>query len=228
MNDAELRKIQDALNSNGHKKYCVWAHDSLDATELTIREYYACLDSAKDEKPIQEFLTNQPWMLVAEEGGQCRWVIPQKSLAGKFFPDFLVGRLDSTGLKWKLIELQSPRTRLFTKKDRPADQLREGIEQVQRWRRWLRNNRDMACRSPAQDGLGLVSIDYNTYGLVIIGRASDRDEYNREHLEQLCWENRIWIHSYDWLARQAHSRIAARREFGKGACEECQDADHQG
>jgi hypothetical protein len=67
-------------------------------------------------------------------------------------------------------------------KDRPADQLREGIEQVQRWRRWLKNNRDTAVRSRAQDGLGLVSIGGDTYGLVIIGRASDREECNREYL----------------------------------------------
>jgi len=69
-------------------------------------------------------------MLTAEDGSQCRWVILQMSLSRKFFPDFLVGRLDSTGLNWTLIELQSPRAELFTKKDRPADQLREGIEQV--------------------------------------------------------------------------------------------------
>ena len=165
-------------------------------------------------------------MLAAEEGSQCRWVIPQMSLSGKFFPDFLVGRLDSTGLNWTLVELQSPRARLFTKKDRPADQLREGIEQVQRWRRWLKNNRDMAVRSRAQDGLGLVSIGGDTYGLVIIGRASDRDECNREHLSQLEWGNHIRIRSYDWLARQAHGRIESRNEFGDGKCEECQGVRH--
>ena len=150
MDDAELRKIRDTLNINGYQKYCVWASDSLDATESTIQEYCACLDSAEDEKPMQKFLTEHPWMLVAEEGGQCRWVIPQMSLGRKFFPDFLVGRLDSPGLNWKLVKIQSPRAQLFTKADRPADQLREGIEQVQRWRRWLKNNRDMACRSPAR------------------------------------------------------------------------------
>jgi Domain of unknown function (DUF4263) len=132
--------------------------------------------------------------------------------------------LDSTGLNWRLVELQSPRARLFTKKDRPADQLREGIEQVQRWRRWLKNNRDMAIRSKAQDGLGLVTIGGDTYGLVIIGRASDRDEYNREHLSQLAWENRIQTRSYDWLAREARGRIERRSEFGDGQCEECLDA----
>jgi hypothetical protein len=47
-------------------------------------------------------------MLTAEDGSQCRWVIPQMSLSRKFFPDFLVGRLDSTGLNWTLIESIPP------------------------------------------------------------------------------------------------------------------------
>jgi hypothetical protein len=224
VDDAALRRIQDALNDNGYQKYCAWADGSSDATESSIKDYCALLGAAEDEKPVQKFLTDQPWMLAAEEGSQCRWIIPQMSLSGKFFPDFLVGRLDSTGLNWTLVELQSPRARLFTKKDRPADQLREGIEQVQRWRRWLKNNRDMAIRPKAQDGLGLVTIGGDTYGLVIIGRASDRDEYNREHLSQLAWENRIKIRSYDWLAREARGRIEGRSEFGHGQCEECLDA----
>ena len=226
MDDAVLRRIQDALNSNGYQKYCAWADDSSDAVGSSVQDYCAVLDSAEDEKPLQAFLAAQPWMLAAEDGSQCRWVIPQMSLSGKFFPDFLVGRLDSTGPNWTLVELQSPRARLFTKKDRPADQLREGIEQVQRWRRWLKNNRDMAVRSRAQDGLGLVSIGGDTYGLVIIGRASDRDEYKREHLSQLEWGNHIRIRSYDWLARQARGRIESRNEFGDGKCDECQSACH--
>jgi hypothetical protein len=223
VDDATLRRIQDTLNDNGYQKYCAWADGRSDATESSIRDYCALLDSAENEKPLQEFLAGQPWMLTAEDGSRCRWVIPQMSLSRKFFPDFLVGRLDSTGLNWTLVELQNPRAELFTKKDRPADQLREGIEQVQRWRRWLKNNRDMAIRSRAQDGLGLVSIGGDTHGLIVIGRASDRDEYNREHLSQLAWESRIQIRSYDWLARQARRRIEARNEFGDGQCEECQD-----
>lgn len=221
MDDAALRQIQDALNDNGYQKYCAWADGSFDATESSIREYCALLDSAGDEKPLQGFLVGRPSMLTAEEGSQCRWVIPRMSLSRRFFPDFLVGRLDSAGLNWTVVELQSPRAELLTKTDRPADQLREGIEQVQRWRRWLKHNRDMAIRSRAQDGPGLVSIGADTYGLVVIGRASDRDEYNREHLSQLAWESHIQIRSYDWLARQARRRIEARDEFGDSQCEEC-------
>lgn len=162
MDDAALQRIQDALNDNGYQKYCAWPDDGSYEVGSSVQDYCAVLASAEDEKPLQGFLAAQPWMLAAEDGSQCRWVIPQMSLSGKFFPDFLMGRLDSTGLNWTLVELQSPRARLFTKKDRPADQLREGIEQVQRWRRWLKNNRDMAVRSRAQDGLGLVSIGRDT------------------------------------------------------------------
>jgi hypothetical protein len=64
-------------------------------TEQNIAEYCACLDRADSEKPLQEFLEAQPLLLTAEEGSQCRCVVPRKSLGGMFVPDFLVGRLHS-------------------------------------------------------------------------------------------------------------------------------------
>jgi hypothetical protein len=100
---AQLRELQDALNRNGYHKYCVWGHQALDATEQNIAEYCACLDRADSEKPLQEFLEAQPLLLTAEEGSQCRCVVPRKSLGGMFVPDFLVGRLHSPtfyGSQW--------------------------------------------------------------------------------------------------------------------------------
>jgi hypothetical protein len=57
MDDAALRRIQDALNDNGYQKYCAWADGSSDATESSIEDYCALLDAAEAEKPVQKFLT---------------------------------------------------------------------------------------------------------------------------------------------------------------------------
>jgi hypothetical protein len=222
MNDEELQNLADAVNRNGHQKYCVWGSPDLDATGQIVAEYEAVLAEATDEKPLQAYLSAHPQLLISEYGFQCRWVIPQASLARMFFPDFLVCRLDSTGLVWVLVELQSPRAELFmATRERPAEQLREGIYQILRWRRWLHNNLDMARRPVGEDGLGLIGITDQTRGLVIIGRENDRTEQNRQQLRQLAWDNHIDIRSYDWLAREARHRIERRSEGWPGKCEEC-------
>ncbi len=216
--------MADALNSYGYSKYCVHGSHALDVSEEEAQHYEAKLEAATDEKPLQGYLALHPQLLAVEDSGECRWVIPQQSLNGKFFPDFLVGRLDSPGLKWVLVELQSPRAQLFTQKGEPAAQLREGINQIERWRRWLENNLDEARRPPSLDGLGLIGINHASRGLVLIGRSSDRNDEIRERLWQLTWRHQIAIRSYDWLAREARKRIRERNDFGPGRCEECQRA----
>ncbi len=102
MDDAALRRIQDALNGNGYQKYCAWADDSSDAVGSSVQDYCAVLASAEDEKPLQAFLAAQPWMLAAEDGSQCRWVIPQMSLSGKFSRTFSWAGWTAPGLTGRL------------------------------------------------------------------------------------------------------------------------------
>jgi hypothetical protein len=216
-----LDRMADELNQNGYHKYCIWGDHRHDASARVAAEYTDVLNAAADERPLQKFLEKHPDLLIDAEGGHCRWVVPQKSLSGKFIPDFLICRLDSLGLNWTLVELQSPRAKLFTKKGEPAEQLREGLHQVTRWRIWLENNRDAARRKQNEDGLGLVGISAYSRGLVIIGREGDRTPANRDYLLRLRNESGIDIHSYDWLARDALIRISARDTYSKGVCVEC-------
>jgi hypothetical protein len=159
-------------------------------------------------------------MLVAELGMYCRWVLPRSSLAGKYVPDFLTARLYSSGLTWTLVELESPRAKLFTQDGRPSKQLNKGLAQISDWRTWLMNNQDMARRPKSQDGLGLLGITSMATGLVIIGREEDRSEEDQRRLQQVVFNYRSNIRSYDWLVRDAYARREFRAKFGKH-CDEC-------
>jgi hypothetical protein len=106
--------------------------------------------------------------------------------------------------------LQSPRTIFFNSKGFPGAQLNEGLSQIKQWRRWLENNIDYARRERAKNGLGLKEISPLSDGLILIGRAEQRDEQTRAKLKQFQFEDRIEVHSYDWLARQAEGRINFR------------------
>ncbi len=181
----------------------------LEISQSDIDDFRAVLSAATSERPLQAHLEKHPILLVQDlRGGHGRWVLPQKQLGSQFRSDFIIGARDSSGFQWTVVELQSPVVpRLFTKKGRNSEQLDEGIRQIRDWRRWLAENRDYANRPASRNGLGLPDIDDKVNGLVIIGRDGDRDDYDAQRLRQLAYDHRIEIHSYDWLVREAESRL---------------------
>jgi hypothetical protein len=143
---------------------------------------------------------------------------------GAFVPDFLAARTDSTGVRWTMIELQSPTATLFTRSGRPTKQLDEGLRQIRDWREWLMHNGEYARKPKASRGLGFNGLDHRADGLVIIGRGESRSTLDRQRLVPLAYESRIDIHSYDWLVREAQRRIEGRERreaSGESGCVDC-------
>lgn len=214
------KQVHEEFRQNGYENYCIWAAGGGDADEDVIAKYLEELESAKDERPIQRYLQEHPQLVLGEPWAQCRWVIPQPSLGGKYVPDFLVARLNSMGIIWTLVELESPRAPLFTE-GRPRKQLSKGLNQINDWRRWITNNQDTARRPRSQDGLGLTGITSMAGGAVLIGRDDQRTDDDRERIQQIYFQQQISIRSYDWLARDAKTRIQDRLEYPEEDCFEC-------
>ncbi len=190
-------------------RFLVWWDEIV---ETEVEAYKSILEQAADERPLQRHLADVPRLLVQHlHGGHGRWVIPQKRLGAEFIPDFVMGERYSGGLDWTLVELQSPKAKLFLSKGRMTEQLDEGIRQILEWRRWLDANRDYARRSRDENGLGLTGIDGQSEGLLLIGREADLSEKDRTRRKQLAYDHRISIHTYDWVTREATSRITELR-----------------
>ncbi|WP_133251882.1 Shedu anti-phage system protein SduA domain-containing protein [Actinomycetospora cinnamomea] len=218
--DRYLAAARDALNADGVARVCS-SDPGSEATEDEIEEYEQVLAAASDERPIQQFLERHPGMLTAEYGGQCRWIIPQPRLGNQWIPDFAVARLDSTGVVWTLVELQSPTASPFNSRGVPGRHLNEAITQLADWRQWLLRNADYAERPAAANGLGMIGLTYQVRGLILVGRQSQRDDTTREKLAYFMWEHRVAIHSYDWLAREAAGRLREIRDFPREAPCDC-------
>jgi hypothetical protein len=215
------RRVRGYLRDDGFDEYCVQHGD---AENADIGAYQAILDAATNESPLQQYLAQNPKLLIGEMGGHCRWVIPWRRLGSEFVPDFIIARMDSTGLNWTLVELQSPTVSLFNRDRRPSRHLQEGISQILDWRSWIAANRDYAQRRRAQNGLGLFDIDHTARGLVLMGGRTMSWIGDREQIRQLKSNLQIDIHSYDWLIREAQQRIEFRRQFpqwGTLPCGEC-------
>ncbi|WP_086661063.1 Shedu anti-phage system protein SduA domain-containing protein [Lentzea kentuckyensis] len=206
----------------GHGMRCVDANYSVDDACAEVDAYRATLASATTEKPMQEFLSVHPRMLLGEIAFGCRWVISQKNLANNGVPDFLTARVNSLGIPWTIVELKTPSVEnLFTTKNVPGRHLAAAIQQIKDYRRWLYQNHDMATRYPSQGGLGLIGISDKADGVVYIGREDQRTPLDSERLAQINWDERIEVRSYDSLIREAQWRIDAYRKHGADSNSEC-------
>jgi len=179
----------------------------LQVTHADVAAYNETLKAAEDEKPLQRHLERHPMLLATHlGGGHGRFVLPQFSLDGRYVADFLIAEGDSDGLHWTLVELESPRVRLFTGTGVPRKELAKGLQQVSDWRRHIQENLDHARKLRIHGGLGLEDIEPQPPGIVVIGRERDLTDEDRERRKAIRRERAIAVHSYDWLAREASAR----------------------
>ena len=164
------------------------------------------LNSNCDEPSIHEFLKENPKFLVQTlGGGHGRYTVSKKRLGSEYVTDFVIADENSMGVHWYAVELESPRAKPHRKDGLQTQELTHALGQIRDWRRWLKNNLDYARRSREQDGLGLIGIDPNVTGLIIIGRRNNYHERYNEFRREMIDDSRIVIHSYDWLIDLAYS-----------------------
>ncbi len=175
-------------------------------------ELEAVLDKAADERPLQRFLAKYPHLLGSVvSGAHAQYVLPTARLGSEFVPDFLVADVDSAGIRWVLVELESPRADVTLKtKKQLAEKAREGVGQIHEWREWLQANLDYARRPRSQEGLGLVDIRALPDGLVLVGRRDSLRPNASSLRRQLYESERISVRTYDWLLERVRNAAGDR------------------
>ncbi|WP_045740298.1 Shedu anti-phage system protein SduA domain-containing protein [Actinoplanes rectilineatus] len=180
------------------------------------------LEGAVDEKPLQAVLERHPQILshlvTSHHGG---YVMPETWFGIQYRADFLVAGMTSLGLRWTLVELESPRAPLTIADGQPSKQLRKGLKQIRDWREWLQENLDHARKPRRSQGLGLFGIRPQARGLVIIGRGQLSAE--TDVMRSQLWEkDQIDVRTYDWLVRETQT---PRKVFGVLDIEHDDEAD---
>jgi hypothetical protein len=174
-----------------------WLGISIEEIEQIEKKYWEALESATREEDMQQFLKENPYILIRWlSGGHGRWVLPKPKFGERYIPDFLVSDEDSIGYNWKLVELESPTAKMFTRTGDFTQVLNHAIRQVSDWREWIKQNISYAQKPKRDGGLGLINIDSNAQAYIIIGRRSE--DVNPNSRRQYA-ENGIFIHSYEWL-----------------------------
>lgn len=166
------------------------------------------INNAKREEDIQQFLQTNPHFLIQHlGGGHGRWVVPKQKLGAEHVTDFLIAESHSFGYEWQAVELESPLRLMFNKNGDPSQYLNHAIRQIMDWRAWLRSNQAYASRPRAENGLGLIDIDSNVKGLVLIGRRAGVDAETNARRRQLVQGLNIEIHTYDYLLHALKGRL---------------------
>ena len=173
---------------------------SADLCDSDIDHLRGVIESARDEKPIQELIQQRPQLLASLVRGPWRYCVPKPSLGGIYIPDFLLAEVDSNGVTWTLVELETPESRVTLTRGNSLDRYaRKGVDQINEWRQWLQDNLDQARRSRTESGLGLPDIRPQAKGIVLVGRRYRLRENVRNIRSQLSENQMIEMHTYDWL-----------------------------
>jgi Domain of unknown function (DUF4263) len=153
-----------------------------------------------EERLIQRFLEQHPYVLSVLVSGQETYCIPRKRLGAEYVPDFVIGAVDSLGIHWVFVELETPQSSIYLKNDHQLGaEARKGVNQIMEWRGWITDNLAYARQRPSENGLGLFDIRPNSAAVVLVGRRlrlMGNKESVRHELKEL---NGIHLHSYDWL-----------------------------
>lgn len=158
------------------------------------------LDGATDERPLQSLFTKEPSILASlVRGTRGVFVRPLPRLGGEYVPDFAVAHIDSIGIHWTLVELESPAARLATSSGEPAAKLRTAVQQVNDWRDWLGDNLGYARNRLSENGLGLTGITSRPSAVVLIGTAQETPQRFENQRRRYRQESDIIVHTYSWL-----------------------------
>lgn len=165
-----------------------------------LAELESVISKAEDERPIQKLLESNSQILTALLARNERYFIPRKRLGVEYITDFVIGDVDSMGVHWVLIELETPISGIYLKKGLALDRFaRAGLQQIIDWRKWLGDNISYARKKRTENGLGLFDIHERTKAIVIVGRRKLMPETKDAQRLELLKANNIEIHTYDWL-----------------------------
>ena len=192
------------------------ALEPYEVTEAVSDEDIDCLrqvlDEADSEKPVQELLEVRPQLLATLLRGQSRYCRPKVRLGDQYITDFLLADIDSNGIRWILVELETPSSSVTLKRSNQFDRsARQGIAQVNDWRRWIENNLYQARQSRHENGIGLPDIGSRAKGVVLIGRREKLHTNAKAMRRELYERDHIQMQTYDRLVEQLEG---ARRFVG--------------
>lgn len=178
-----------------------WVNWTAPFNERLLDQLERLINTSRDERPIQGFLRQHPYVLATALYPHNCWIFPHPRLGGgQHIPDFLYCDRNSLGFRYLLVELESPTMRALNQDQSISAGTHHAVQQIQDYRGWLRAN---ALAEQKQ----YPEISERCEGYILIGRAGeDRDEDGQRRLADLR-DSHIEIASYDRLLAEARNHL---------------------
>jgi hypothetical protein len=203
-------RYSSAMNGAKFHRLLPWLVDRREIYGRDVDALRGVIETAKDEAQIQQFLTERPHLLTAVlRGAQGCWLVPQLRLGDKYVADFFMADADSAGIRWQLVELESPRVQPLTKTSEWRKEARHAQHQISTWRHYLRENLDSARKPREDEGLGLVDVESGVPGLILISRRNMVVRDPAWMRRELSIDSGVAMHTYDWLIEQVERAAAS-------------------
>lgn len=121
--------------------------------DMTLKQkLLKALEEAKGERNIHDFLKKEPflvWATFMNCGGHSDYVVPEFSLGGKYYADFVVMQSFSGGWNIAFIELEPVDEKPFNKDGIPSKRLRGAIKQIDDWKNFKASETASLCSNLA-------------------------------------------------------------------------------
>lgn len=180
--------------------------------QSVIREYKSLLDNCGPEQDIHNLIQNNSFFFsgLMRMHGQSP-LYSKIRLGSDYVTDFVYFDLGSFGPDWKLIEIEVPSAKLFTKRGDPTAEFNHAIQQVRDWQDWLVENIDNARKL-------MPGIHY-PFGYLFIGRRSELTPENKKKMKRISYDCRSFahIHTLDRLADWASFALTYIKDEGGGS-----------
>ncbi|HYR08545.1 MAG TPA: Shedu anti-phage system protein SduA domain-containing protein [Longimicrobium sp.] len=168
--------------------------------DADVAEFERLLNTPADEAQIHAFLAEHSYFF--NNAIRLFGISPLYSkirLGSEYEVDFAYFDPGSVGPVWNLIEIESPKSTLFTKSGDPSSTLNHAMRQVSDWQDWIHENQSYVRHL-------LPYIDY-PFCYIFAGRRSELTPDTARRLRRLNYDNRMSfeVHSLDWFVSSARS-----------------------
>ena len=106
------------------------------------QEFFGILENTEDERPMQRFFEQNPDIFVGSKYVVANALISKLPLGNDFIPDFAFVEPTSGVTYLHLIEIESPKIKIFNADNHFSTKYNRAFQQVQDWANWAVRNRD--------------------------------------------------------------------------------------
>ena len=152
------------------------------------------------ENQVQSYLDDHTGFFFPRGCGiECRLVIAKLRLGSEHVTDIVVASCErSYGIRYTLIELESPGTPPFNQDGTPSRRLNSALKQVADWKDWIAKSREAAKRIFPSKEFCRFDIPNFAYR-IIIGRRTDPHLNLRSRIQD---GSNVEIRSFDYLTEE--------------------------